>query len=57
MAGVLLFGLVYAVKEGFSAPGGAPCDTKEDCNSGFCHQVNGEGPKICAEEEQQISSA
>jgi hypothetical protein len=47
----LLFKVIKSTIEGFNAPGGAPCDKNEDCDSSFCQES-----KMCAESEVNMSA-
>ncbi len=43
----LVVNLFTNLREGFNAPGGAPCDKPEDCESQMCEEK--EGIKMCGE--------
>ncbi len=45
--------LFTKIREGFNAPGGAPCDKPEDCESQKCEEK--EGIKMCADVPVQMS--
>jgi hypothetical protein len=59
LIGIAVLYFVYSLfkktLEGFSAPGGSPCDMNEDCDSSFCDKK--EGVRMCSEVQNQISSA